>query len=58
VTYLLAYLFGIPSGPLPPCTDEANANGDSQEKVNVSDATYLLDYLFGVPSGPPPPACP
>jgi hypothetical protein len=58
VTYLLDYLFGIPSGPEPPCPTEGNVNGDSQEKTNVSDVTYLLAYLFGIPAGPPPPACP
>jgi hypothetical protein len=58
VTYLLSWLFGIPSGPAPACIFEANANGDAGEKVNVTDVTYLLTYLFGIPAGPPPPACP
>ncbi|MDH4158608.1 MAG: hypothetical protein OEW00_15170, partial [candidate division Zixibacteria bacterium] len=58
VTYLLDYLFGIPTGPVPPCPIEGNANGDSGEKVNVSDVSYLLAFLFGIPSGAPPPACP
>jgi WD40 repeat protein len=53
-TYLLQYLFGIPSGPQPPCPKEGNANGDAGEKTNVSDVTHLLSYLFGIPSGPPP----
>lgn len=57
VTYLVAYLFGIPPGPAPNCPIEANANGDPAESVNVSDLTYLVAYLFGVPNGPAPPAC-
>ena len=58
VTYLVAYLYGIPSGPAPPSAFEGNANGDAGEAVNISDVTYLVDYLFGIPSGPEPPACP
>ena len=58
VTFLLAYLFGIPTGPTPVCQEEANANGDVDEKVNVSDVTYLLAYLFGIPPGPAPKPCP
>ncbi len=57
VTYLVSYLFGIPSGPAPVCTEEGNANGDVGESINVSDVTYLVSYLFGIPSGPAPPAC-
>ncbi|MDH4156469.1 MAG: SBBP repeat-containing protein [candidate division Zixibacteria bacterium] len=58
VSYLLAYLFGIPSGPRPGCPAEANANGDPDEKVNISDVSYLLAYLFGIPTGPEPKPCP
>lgn len=58
VTYLTAYLFGIPSGPVPSCTEEGNANGDPEEKINISDVTYLTAYLFGIPAGPIPPSCP
>ncbi|MDH4157763.1 MAG: hypothetical protein OEW00_10860 [candidate division Zixibacteria bacterium] len=58
VTFLLDYLFGIPTGPAPVCQEEANANGDPDEKVNVSDVTYLLAWLFGIPPGPAPDACP
>ena len=32
-----------------------NINGDSEEKINISDITYIVNYLFGSPSGPPPP---
>jgi hypothetical protein len=58
VTFLLSYLFGVPTGPAPACTEEANANGDALEKVNVTDVTFLLAYMFGLPSGPQPPLCP
>ncbi|MDH4157612.1 MAG: M4 family metallopeptidase [candidate division Zixibacteria bacterium] len=58
VSYLLEFLFGIPTGPEPPCWEEGNANGDPDEKVNVSDVSYLLDYLFGIPTGPEPKPCP
>ena len=58
VTYLLDYLFGIPSGPAPPCPEEGNANGDIDEKTNISDVSYLLAYLFGIPTGPEPKPCP
>lgn len=58
VTYLISYLFGIPNGPAPPCTEEGNANGDPDEKITILDVTYLISYLFGIPSGPAPPSCP
>ena len=58
VSYMLAWLFGIPSGPAPVCIEEANANGDELEKANISDVSYMLAWLFGIPSGPAPPACP
>jgi len=32
-----------------------NVNGDSEEKINISDITYIVSYLFGTPSGPTPP---
>lgn len=40
------------------CIDmRGNANGDPEDKVNISDLTYLVDYLFGIPAGTAPP-CP
>jgi hypothetical protein len=54
LTYLVAFLFG--GGPLPPCWEEANVNGDPGETINVQDVTYLVQYLFD--GGTPPPACP
>lgn len=58
VTYLVSWLFGIPTGPEPVCIEEANANSDPEEKANVSDITYLTAWLFGIPTGPEPGACP
>jgi hypothetical protein len=58
VTFLVAYMFGIPAGSAPMCPDEANVNGDPMGKVNVSDVTYLIDWLMGNPSGPQPRECP
>jgi hypothetical protein len=52
LTYLVDYLFR--TGPLPPCSEEGNVNGDSN--INVADVTYLVDYLFR--GGPAPPPCP
>jgi len=57
LTYLVEYLFGIPNGPAPPCTEEGNVNGDAGESVNISDVTYLVEYLFAIPNGPAPPPC-
>jgi hypothetical protein len=37
---------------------EANADGDPDERVNVSDIAYMVAWLFGIPSGPAPPPCP
>ncbi|MDH4157308.1 MAG: thrombospondin type 3 repeat-containing protein, partial [candidate division Zixibacteria bacterium] len=58
VTFLLAWMFGIPTGPAPRCREEANVNGDPEEKVNISDVAYMLNWMFGIPSGPPPADCP
>jgi hypothetical protein len=53
VSYLVAFLFGIPTGPPPIPFVAGDENGDG--KVNVSDVSYLVAYLFG---GGPPPVCP
>ncbi|MCK4632427.1 MAG: hypothetical protein KAT79_04100, partial [candidate division Zixibacteria bacterium] len=61
ITFLVDYLFGIPTGPEPACREEGNANGSSDgglELINISDVTYLVEYLFGIPLGSPPPDCP
>jgi hypothetical protein len=51
VIFLINYLFR--GGAVPPCMEEANANGDS--KVTVRDVVYLFNYLFK--GGPPPVSC-
>lgn len=58
ISYLVAWLFGIPSGPEPTCYDEANANGSPIPTPNIADIAYLVAWLFGIPSGPAPPTCP
>jgi len=58
LTYLVAYLFGNPTGPQPGCPNEGNVNGDVWELINIADLTYLVSYLFGNPNGDPPPDCP
>jgi hypothetical protein len=54
--YLVAYLFGTPSGPAPPCFEEADV--DASGSINTGDVAYLTAYLFGIPAGPLPPPCP
>ncbi len=34
-----------------------NANGDTEEDINISDITYLINYLFGTPELGPAPPC-
>ena len=52
VTFLIAYLFGIPSGPPPVPALAGDAN--CTESVNISDVAFLTTYLFGIPPGPAP----
>jgi len=43
--------------PPPTCCVGAmrgNANGDFEDKVNISDITFLTSFLFGIPQGPAP----
>jgi len=47
---------GSGAGPLPPCDEEGNVNGDGVGAINVADLTYLVDFLFF--DGDPPPPCP
>jgi hypothetical protein len=54
--YLVAYLFGTPSGPAPPCFEEADV--DASGSINTGDVAYLTAYLFGIPAGPLPLPCP
>lgn len=52
LTYLISYLFGIPSGPAPypSIAGDSNCTGS----VNVSDVTFIVTHLFGIPAGPAP----
>lgn len=54
LTYLVAYLFGIPTGPKPFTIQGGDVNKSGL--VNISDVTYIVDYLFGIPPGPAPPS--
>ncbi|MDH3892401.1 MAG: VCBS repeat-containing protein [candidate division Zixibacteria bacterium] len=56
IVALVDYMFT--GGPNPPCTGEANVNGDGvgeSEPWDINDLIYLIDYMFG--GGPPPPHC-
>jgi hypothetical protein len=55
LAYLIAYIFGNPAGPEPPCLEEADV--DASGSIGVGDIAYLVDYLFGQPTCPPPPPC-
>jgi len=52
VTFLIKYLFGIPSGPAPVPFIAGDMN--CSESVNISDVTFVVEYLFGIPLGPEP----
>ena len=52
VTYLVAFQFK--HGPLPPCPNEADINGDGES--TIEDLTYLVAYSFK--HGPAPISCP
>jgi hypothetical protein len=52
LVYLVDYMFT--NGPVPPCLDEADMNGDLA--IDISDLVWLVDYMFT--NGPPPVACP
>ena len=46
------YMFNF--GPLPPCPEEANVNGDNLG-VDISDLVHRVYYMFG--GGPAPAPC-
>ena len=56
LVFLVDYMFGIPTGPQPPCLEEADVDGNTT--LDIADLVYLVDYMFGSPSGPAPTACP
>ena len=51
--HLVLYSFGSPSGPAPPCFEEADTNADGS--IDISDIIYLVDYMFR--DGPLPLPC-
>ncbi|HKK22003.1 MAG TPA: SBBP repeat-containing protein, partial [candidate division Zixibacteria bacterium] len=53
VIFFVEYSFADPSGPEPPCPDEADVDGNGT--VDVADLIYLVDYMFN--SGPPAVPC-
>lgn len=53
--YLVDYQFSSPSGPAPPCEEEADVNGSGQ--LDISDVLFLVDYMFQNPAGDAPHPC-
>ena len=56
LVYFVDYSFGDPTGPIPPCFEEADV--DASEDLNIADIVYLVEYMFGSPTGPEPLPCP
>lgn len=54
LVYFVDYAFGSPSGPPPPCFEEADV--DASLSLDIADIVYLVTYMFG--SGPAPLPCP
>ena len=54
LVYFVEYAFGNPSGPEPPCFEEADV--DASEQLNIADIVYMVDYYFY--GGPAPLPCP
>ena len=54
LVYFVNYAFGSPSGPAPPCFEEADANGDGN--LDIADIVYLITFMFN--GGPAPLPCP
>ncbi|MFQ5453720.1 MAG: hypothetical protein ACE5D6_05990 [Candidatus Zixiibacteriota bacterium] len=55
IVYFIDYSFSLPSGPEPPCMEEADVNGDIV--IDIEDIVYLIDYSFSLPAGPTPVDC-
>ena len=53
LVYFVNFSFGTPSGPPPPCFDEADVNGDTQ--LDIADLVRLVTYMFA--NGPQPNPC-
>lgn len=57
LVYLVNYMFGVPSGPVPSPYEAGNI--DCAGEIDIADLVYMVNYMFGVPSGPEPCAyCP
>ena len=54
IVYMVAYMFGSPSGPAPVCTDEADV--DATGELDIADLVYVVAYSFQ--GGPQPLDCP
>ena len=56
LTLLVNYMFK--EGTQPPCLDECDINGSSEEPlvIDIADLVYLVNYMFKGGSGPVP--CP
>ncbi|HDL01837.1 MAG TPA: hypothetical protein ENH23_06355 [candidate division Zixibacteria bacterium] len=56
LVYIINYSFGNPSGPPPPCFDEADVNVSGT--LDISDIVYLVNYMFSLEDNIPPADCP
>lgn len=55
IVYFVNYSFATPSGPEPPCFEEADVDGSGD--LSIADIVYLVTYSFGTPAGPAPLPC-
>ncbi len=55
IVYFVGYSFGNPTGPAPPCFEEADVDGSGT--IDITDIVYLVSYSLGNPSGPAPVNC-
>lgn len=49
ITYLIAYIFQ--GGPEPGCFEEANFDGDPDDRITIADVTSMISYLFSGGAG-------
>lgn len=54
LVYFVSYSFATPSGPAPPCFEEADLNADFN--LDIADIVYLVTYMFN--GGAEPLLCP
>lgn len=53
--YMVDFMFQSPSGPEPPCKQEADLNSDTT--IDITDLLLIVDYMFASPPGPAPDGC-